>query len=1172
MLERLNPRGSVRYRIAWLTALFMASLLVGGLWAGDDEEDDEDDEEDLTPVAAAPAKTAKVVESAGSALSRAEPAEEVEFNLPDGFTVTRYADDSLAHDIFSMTIDTIGRVVVSGPGYVKILVDSDNDGKAERAIDFADGPKSGAQGLCFLGRDLLCTGDAGLIQYKDENGDDQADGPPETFLKIKSGSEHNAHAIRRGPDGWWYIIAGNMSEVTGGYVTETEKATTPIKKPHGGVILRMKPDLSGGEILADSFRNAYDFDFDGQGELFAYDSDGERDISLPWYMPTRLFHVLPGGRHGWTTESAKHPDDLLDSAPVVASTGRGSPAGVVCYRHTQFPATLRGGLFVLDWTFGRVLFVPLAKEGAGYASKQAAEFMTARGQAGFAPTDIEVGIDGSLFICAGGRGTAGTVYKVTYAAEQPNSARNSLLTVTEKDAADRKLAAVLDAPQPTSSWSRSRWVPLALKLGAPAFMAVVVDEHQSIPARIRAVEILTDLFAGLPGTAAEILTMVKSPELRARAAWSLGMKPPARFNSGVLVQYLNDSHPLVRRRALESAARLPADQLAVLVPAIAKCANDDDRLVRLAAARLMPHLKAAQFKEVADVARKLSWRAALTSTLGYIWRTQETNQSYNAYAVDIGRRILEGKHSFELKLEAARLIQIAIGDVGGREDIAPVFENYTSTIDLSGRERELDPLRIAVAKVFPTEHRLLDLELARVAAMLTPANEALLGKVLKRITPDTHPSEDIHYLIVAATFPVTPGSAERDAIARALIDIDRKLAIRHMHKDGNWNARLTEMYTELIDQDPELSAKIISNPAFGRPGHVVFMNGLQAKQYAEATAAMLKVVKADPDYPWNTDVVYVIGAGRTKEHLDLIREQFEKFELRAAVLMVLSKNPAEEDRERLAVGLDSAYADVPPACLGALEKLPKAKNEVELVALIKLLRRLGTGKEELALRERVVKLLERNTGEKSGFVFGAAGYKPQPVVIDKWMDWATKKYPEEAVRQFGGGVTDLPALKDRLAAINWEAGDVERGRKLYTSRGCAQCHSGGSALGPDLSGVAHRFSRDDLFAAIALPNRDVSPRYQTTLVETKAGKVYVGMTVYDSTDVRVLRNGLNQTFRIPAADIESERKLSRSLMPEGLMKDLKDEDLADLYAYLKILGGRTAELLDTPAAEGTETE
>jgi putative heme-binding domain-containing protein len=244
---------------------------------------------------------------------------------------------------------------------------------------------------------------------------------------------------------------------------------------------------------------------------------------------------------------------------------------------------------------------------------------------------------------------------------------------------------------------------------------------------------------------------------------------------------------------------------------------------------------------------------------------------------------------------------------------------------------------------------------------------------------------------------------------------------------------------------------------------------------------------------------------------------------------------------------------------------------VELTALVKTMRRLGDEKNEFALRERMVKLLERNTNEKLGFVFGPAGYKPQPEPVEKWTTWVTKHYPEEAARQFGATETDLSGLKDRLAAVDWDAGDLERGRKLYVSRGCAQCHGAGSGLGPDLSGVTSRFSRDDLFVAIVMPNRDVSPRYQTTLVETKSGKVYTGMQVYESADVRVLRNSVNQTYRIETRDIESERKLTRSLMPEGLLKDLKDDDLSDLYAYLKSLSTRTAEL-NKPAGKATSTE
>ena len=55
------------------------------------------------------------------------PPESPGIQVPPGFRVELYADDDLAHDIHSMTVDSQGRIVVSGPGYVRILIDSNND-------------------------------------------------------------------------------------------------------------------------------------------------------------------------------------------------------------------------------------------------------------------------------------------------------------------------------------------------------------------------------------------------------------------------------------------------------------------------------------------------------------------------------------------------------------------------------------------------------------------------------------------------------------------------------------------------------------------------------------------------------------------------------------------------------------------------------------------------------------------------------------------------------------------------------------------------------------------------------------------------------------------------------------------------------------------------------------
>ena len=53
-------------------------------------------------------------------------------SAPEGFEISLYADDDLAHDIYSMTIDSQGRVVVAGRDYIKILHDDDQDGTADR--------------------------------------------------------------------------------------------------------------------------------------------------------------------------------------------------------------------------------------------------------------------------------------------------------------------------------------------------------------------------------------------------------------------------------------------------------------------------------------------------------------------------------------------------------------------------------------------------------------------------------------------------------------------------------------------------------------------------------------------------------------------------------------------------------------------------------------------------------------------------------------------------------------------------------------------------------------------------------------------------------------------------------------------------------------------------------
>ncbi len=138
------------------------------------------------------------------------PGEDDTFRLPPGFESSLYAGDELAHDIHTLTVDSRGRVVVAGKGYVKILHDRDHDGVADEATLFTDGPAEGARGLYFDGNDLICSGDRQLMRLHDRDGDGRADGTRETLLSgLSGGGDHAANGVVRGPDGWFYHIGGN---------------------------------------------------------------------------------------------------------------------------------------------------------------------------------------------------------------------------------------------------------------------------------------------------------------------------------------------------------------------------------------------------------------------------------------------------------------------------------------------------------------------------------------------------------------------------------------------------------------------------------------------------------------------------------------------------------------------------------------------------------------------------------------------------------------------------------------------------------------------------------------------------------------------------------------------------------------------------------------------------
>jgi putative heme-binding domain-containing protein len=158
------------------------------------------------------------------------------------------------------------------------------------------------------------------------------------------------------------------------------------------------------------------------------------------------------------------------------------------------------------------------------------------------------------------------------------------------------------------------------------------------------------------------------------------------------------------------------------------------------------------------------------------------------------------------------------------------------------------------------------------------------------------------------------------------------------------------------------------------------------------------------------------------------------------------------------------------------------------------------------------------------------------------------------------------------------AGDQQRGFEVFR-RACATCHqlAGiGQAVGPDLASLGDK-APETLLIAILDPNRAVEARYVNYLAMTKNGQSLTGILASETGNSITLVASDGKKHAIPRNDLEELVSTNKSLMPEGLEKDLKAQDLADVIAYIrsgeppltrKTFPGNRPEVVK-PAADGS---
>ena len=168
-------------------------------------------------------------------------------------------------------------------------------------------------------------------------------------------------------------------------------------------------------------------------------------------------------------------------------------------------------------------------------------------------------------------------------------------------------------------------------------------------------------------------------------------------------------------------------------------------------------------------------------------------------------------------------------------------------------------------------------------------------------------------------------------------------------------------------------------------------------------------------------------------------------------------------------------------------------------------------------------------------------------------DAELRKAAEQLFPMLKSNQNPLPPI-DVLAK---KKGNIENGRKLYFGAStCSQCHmvgKEGQNVGPSLTEIGDKLTREAMYVSILSPSAGISHNYEAYTARNTDGEVVTGLLVSKTESGVTLKDAKGIERTIPAAELEEFRKMEKSLMPENLQETMSEADLVDIVEYLTTL-------------------
>jgi quinoprotein glucose dehydrogenase len=1037
------------------------------------------------------------------------------FRLHAGVSDIRAHMNWLEDELASTSLDSFLAILKSDPKVdleknalnserVQMVWDSKGTGVADSSKIFAEGfndPLSGiAAGVLARKGNVYLTSIPDLWLLQDTKRTGSADS--RTSLAKGFGIRtaflgHDLHGLRIGPDGRLYFTIGdrgaNATAIDGSRAVNTET----------GAVYRCNLDGSSLEIFAVGLRNPQELAFDQFGNLFTGDNNSDAGDPARWVYVQQnsdsgwrigwQFLSKPEARGPWLSERLCYPSFPGQAAyhlPPVAILGNG-PSGLTYYPGTGLTPAWKDHFFLANFSGSPsnsgILSVSVSPKGAGFEMSAVEKPIW-----NILATDVEFGVDGGLYVSdwvnGWGMNGKGRIYRI----HAPESDADPFLLETKKlinDGMEGRSPEQLSLLLAHADMRVRQEAQFALAArSASATLNRIAARDASLLARLHAIWGLGQIARAQKKDGSTLLPLLKDPDAEVRAQTAKTLGDiKGDKTAAALMPLLKDPSPRVRSFTAIALGNLKSREA---TPALIEALRENDNAD--------PVLRHALCSGLANCNDSVLLMAA----------SKDPSSAVRLGAIVALRRL---KHA-----GVAKFLQDA------------------------------DPAVVAEAARAIHDESIVD-AMPELAALL-PKASALLSLPAGTKEVPTPRDAILRRAINAAFRTGNPSNATALAQFVVLNEAPEAFRLQAIQALSSWSTpprldRVTGLFRPLPQRDvapsvtalkPHLSTLLADAPA--KVPNAVRIEALQLLQKHGDQLANplinLPSIVANPseDPAVRVEALHTLAALKEPKLPEIVAlaatDKAEALRKAATKLRIDLHLPGG--------GIDS---------LAKLLEIGTSGEKQNVLTELAPLTEPGT----TAIFEQQLDLLlgGKLPGELQLELLEAAAKRPEPTIKTR-------------LTRFQSTQTTL-AASDPLAPhrASLLGGNAAEGRRIFMEKAeasCVRCHkvqNDGAEVGPNLTGVGKRQTREYLLESIVEPNAKIAQGFETVIVTLNDGSIHAGILKSDSAEDLTLMPPTGTPEKLQKSQIKT-RESGPSGMPP-LAAVLSKREIRDLVEYLSSL-------------------